>query len=150
VLIMTSATPGVLYDVFLPRDPMLRAVPHPIYSHLTTLLTGRVFSLTAGARSSRNSTLPTLYRLSPRLFHAFHGTPRPASGMQFPHAAPRVPTQRCVRHVCIFPDVLRGPPSRTSLSRDVTSNLSISGNPLSTFFPQAYPNYRVRDRTGVG
>jgi uncharacterized protein YjhX (UPF0386 family) len=24
--------------------------------------------------------------------------------MQFPHAAPRVPTQRCVQHVCIFPD----------------------------------------------
>jgi hypothetical protein len=74
VLIMTSATPGVLYEVFLPRDPMLRAVPHPIYSHLTTLLTGRVFS--------------------PRRVHAPHETPRFPRCTAFPHvysdAAPRV------------------------------------------------------------
>jgi hypothetical protein len=62
---MTSATPGVLYEVFLPRDPMLRAVPHPIYSHLTTLLTGRVFS--------------------PRRVHAPHETPRFPRCTAFPH-----------------------------------------------------------------
>jgi hypothetical protein len=65
VLIMTSATPGVPYEVFLPRDSMLRAVPHPIYSHLTTLLTGRVFS--------------------PRRVHAPHETPRFPRCTAFPN-----------------------------------------------------------------
>jgi hypothetical protein len=65
-IIMTYATQGVIYDVFLPRDAMLRAVPRPIYSHLTTLFTGRVFS--------------------PRRVHAPHVTPR------FPRCTPFFPT----------------------------------------------------------
>jgi hypothetical protein len=47
---------------------------------------------------------------------------------------------------------MRAKGTRARVSRAVTSNLSIHLRKTSIFnlFPQAYPDYRVRDRTGVG